>query len=161
MIVDRIKWGLKRRARRWAGRADNLRQRFTGPEPSADNVVAEPIIEPAPTVEFAAATEPSPQTVEEPPASEADTEAVPTADEGSMTMEAVQEILDDLIRPALQSDGGDCTLLKVADNNVYLKLIGACDGCPSSTITLKMGIETVLKEEFPQMNELIQVEHSF
>ena len=60
-----------------------------------------------------------------------------------------------------QSDGGDCTLLKVENNDVYLKLIGACNGCPSSTITLRMGIETVLKEVFPQMNELIQVEHSF
>ncbi|TNE85186.1 MAG: NifU family protein [Deltaproteobacteria bacterium] len=78
-----------------------------------------------------------------------------------MTMSSVQAVLDDLIRPALQSDGGDCTLLKVEDDNVYLQLIGACHGCPSSTITLRMGIETVLKEEFPQMNELIQVEHSF
>ena len=164
MIVDRIKWGLKRRARRWAGRADHLRQRFSGPEPATDVLVPEPIVEPAPTAEFNATSESTeaPQSVED--STEATQPAAETpeaSEEGSMTMEAVQEILDDLIRPALQSDGGDCTLLKVADNNVYLKLIGACDGCPSSTITLRMGIETVLKEEFPQMNELIQVEHSF
>ena len=149
-MIDQLTWRLKRRARRWAGRAETLRQRF-----GTSDAVQEPVA-PEPIAPSTAAELPA----EAPAADEALVAAAP-AEEGTMTMESVQEILDDLIRPALQSDGGDCTLLKVENDNVYLKLIGACDGCPSSTITLRMGIETVLKEEFPQMKELVQVEHSF
>ena len=74
-----------------------------------------------------------------------------------LTAEAVQEILDDMVRPALQGDGGDISLIKVEDNNVYVKLVGACSTCPSSIMTMKMGVEALLKEEFPSMNELVDV----
>jgi Fe-S cluster biogenesis protein NfuA len=74
-----------------------------------------------------------------------------------LTTEAVQEILDDMVRPALQGDGGDIALIKVEDNNVYVKLVGACSTCPSSIMTMKMGVEALLKEEFPSMNELVDV----
>jgi Fe-S cluster biogenesis protein NfuA len=72
--------------------------------------------------------------------------------------EDVQAILDDMVRPALQGDGGDISLLKVEDRRIYVRLVGACSTCPSSIMTMKMGVEALLKEEFPQMEELIQVE---
>ncbi|RME21594.1 MAG: NifU family protein [Deltaproteobacteria bacterium] len=73
-------------------------------------------------------------------------------------MEAVQEILDDMVRPALQGDGGDITLLRIEGPDVYVRLVGACSTCPSSIMTMKMGVEALLREEFPQMRELIQVD---
>jgi Fe-S cluster biogenesis protein NfuA len=75
-----------------------------------------------------------------------------------ITLEAVQEILDDMVRPALQGDGGDISLLKVEDNNIYVKLVGACTTCPSSIMTMQMGVEALLREEFPSLNELVQVD---
>jgi len=86
------------------------------------------------------------------PAAADDTVGAPIA------FEAVQLILDDMVRPALQGDGGDITLLKVEDNDIYVRLVGACSTCPSSIMTMKMGVESLLREEFPAMRELIQVD---
>jgi Fe-S cluster biogenesis protein NfuA len=61
------------------------------------------------------------------------------------------------IRPALQADGGDVELVDVTDGVVKLKLKGACSGCPMSTMTLKMGIERVLKEQIPEVKEVVAV----
>jgi Fe-S cluster biogenesis protein NfuA len=61
------------------------------------------------------------------------------------------------IRPALQADGGDVELVGVDDGVVKVSLKGACAGCPVSTMTLKMGIERVLKEEIPEIKEVIAV----
>src|SRR5262249_43071051 len=58
----------------------------------------------------------------------------------------IRQILDDEIRPAVARDGGDITFSKFEDGIVYLYMQGACSGCPSSTMTLKMGIENRLKE---------------
>jgi len=74
------------------------------------------------------------------------------------TFEAVQEIMDEMVRPALQGDGGDITLLRIENNDIYVKLVGSCSTCPSSILTMKMGVEALLKEEFPAMNSLIQVD---
>ena len=52
----------------------------------------------------------------------------------------------------------DKKLLKVQDNDVYVKLVGSCSTCPSSIMTMKMGVEALLKEEFPIMRSLIQVD---
>ena len=83
----------------------------------------------------------------------------PATQEGrELTTEAVQEVLDDDVRPALQMDGGDIELIKVEDNNIYVKLVGACSTCPSSVMTMKMGVENLLKEEFPSLNEIIEVQ---
>lgn len=62
-----------------------------------------------------------------------------------------------LIRPALQADGGDVELVDVTDGVVKLQLTGACSGCPMSTMTLKMGIERVLKEQIPEIKEVVAV----
>lgn len=73
------------------------------------------------------------------------------------TMESqVQEVLDKL-RPFLLRDGGDCQLIDVEDGIVKLRLLGACGSCPSSTITLKAGIERALLEEVPGIVEVEQV----
>jgi Fe-S cluster biogenesis protein NfuA len=79
-------------------------------------------------------------------------------DEGlPLTRENVQEVFDDYIRPGLQSDGGDITLIKIEENDIYVKLVGACSTCPSSVMTMKMGVEALLQEEFPTMRELIDI----
>lgn len=68
----------------------------------------------------------------------------------------VQDVLDKL-RPFLLRDGGDCELVDVEDGIVKLRLLGACGSCPSSTITLKAGIERALLEEVPGVVEVEQV----
>ena len=60
----------------------------------------------------------------------------------------VEEVLNK-IRPSLVADGGDVELVDVNDGTVQVRLVGACAGCPMSTMTLKMGIEQILKEEIP------------
>ena len=72
------------------------------------------------------------------------------------TYEQVQVVLDKL-RPFLLRDGGDCELVDVEDGIVKLRLLGACGSCPSSTITLKAGIERALLEEVPGILEVEQV----
>jgi len=61
------------------------------------------------------------------------------------------------IRPTLQADGGDVELVDVNEGVVKLKLQGACMGCPMATITLKQGIERILKEQIPEVKEVIAV----
>ena len=68
----------------------------------------------------------------------------------------VLEVLDKL-RPFLQRDGGDVELVDVEDGVVKLRLMGACGSCPSSTITLKAGIERALLEEVDGIKEVVQV----
>lgn len=67
------------------------------------------------------------------------------------------EILDRDIRPAVAMDGGDITFEKYEDGFVYLKMQGSCAGCPSSMMTLKMGVETRLREAIPEIQEVIPV----
>ena len=61
------------------------------------------------------------------------------------------------IRPALQADGGDVELVGVDGGVVKVSLTGACAGCPMSTMTLKQGIERILKEEIPEVKEVVAV----
>ena len=68
----------------------------------------------------------------------------------------VLEVLDK-IRPSLMRDGGDVELVEVDNGTVKLKLTGACAGCPMSTITLKMGIEKILKQEIPEVKAVVAV----
>ncbi len=73
-----------------------------------------------------------------------------------MTNENVKIVLDQ-IRPALQADGGDVELVDVKDGIVSVRLTGACSGCPMSTMTLKMGIERLLKQKLPEVKEVVSV----
>jgi len=68
--------------------------------------------------------------------------------------EKVEAVLDK-IRPSLEADGGNVELVEVKDGIVTVKLTGACAGCPMSTITLKNGIERILKQELPEVKEVV------
>ena len=71
--------------------------------------------------------------------------------------EQVEQALDK-IRPALQRDGGDVELVEVGEDGVIkVRMTGACGGCPMSQITLKQGIERVLKQEIPSIKEVVSV----
>lgn len=70
----------------------------------------------------------------------------------------IKEIIDTRVRPAVAMDGGDITFERFADGIVYLRLQGACSGCPSSTVTLKSGIENMLKHYVPEVVEVQAVD---
>ncbi len=70
--------------------------------------------------------------------------------------EKVQKALDK-IRPHLQADGGDVDLVEVKGGVVKVRLTGACGGCPMATMTLKNGIERALKEQVPEVKEVVAV----
>ena len=61
------------------------------------------------------------------------------------------------IRPALRADGGDVELVDVKDGVATVRLTGACGSCPMATMTLRMGVERVIKKEVPEIKELIAV----
>ena len=67
--------------------------------------------------------------------------------------EKVEKVLKK-IRPNLQADGGDIELIDVIDGVVKVKLTGACGTCPMSTMTLKMGVERILKEQIPEIKSV-------
>ena len=73
--------------------------------------------------------------------------------------EQVEKALN-IIRPALQADGGDVELVEVSEDGIVsVRLTGACGSCPMSTMTLKMGIERTLKEQLPELvKEVVQVQ---
>ncbi|OPY90679.1 MAG: Fe/S biogenesis protein NfuA [Syntrophus sp. PtaU1.Bin208] len=69
----------------------------------------------------------------------------------------VQEVLNQ-IRPGLKADGGDVELVDVSEDGVVkVRLVGACKGCPMSQMTLKMGIEKILKEKIAAVKEVVSV----
>jgi len=68
----------------------------------------------------------------------------------------VEEVLDK-IRPSLMADGGNVELIAVNDGVVKVRLTGACGGCPMAALTLKMGIERILKQEIPEVKEVVAV----
>jgi len=70
--------------------------------------------------------------------------------------EKVEEVLNQ-VRPALLADGGDVQLVDVNEGVVTVRLTGACGGCPMATMTLRHGIERVLKEQVPGVKEVIAI----
>lgn len=141
------------------------------PEPvKAEPVKAEPVKAEAPKPEpvkvvepepvKVAAPEPAPVKVAEPVAEAAPAMAASddTVSGPAIDPAAVQELLDEMVRPALQADGGDIFFIKVEGPDIYVKLVGSCSTCPSSIMTMKMGVEALFREEFPGMGQLIQVE---
>jgi len=74
-----------------------------------------------------------------------------------MMRERVEEALKK-IRPALEADGGGIELVDVVDGVVSVRLQGACKGCPGAQMTLKMGVERVLKEEIPEIKSVEAVQ---
>jgi len=63
----------------------------------------------------------------------------------------------DHVRPALQADGGNVELVEVKDGVVSVRLTGACGGCPMATMTLRNGIERIIKAEVPEVKEVVAV----
>lgn len=85
-------------------------------------------------------------------------EVEPTMEELVLTREAVEELLEDMVRPALQSDGGDIQLIRVEpEGDVFVELVGACSTCPSATVTMRQGIERLMHAELPGFRSLIEV----
>jgi Fe-S cluster biogenesis protein NfuA len=93
------------------------------------------------------------------PATEPVASAVASAeasDPRALTLENVERALDEL-RPYLMADGGNVEVVEIDGPIVKVRLQGACGSCPSSTMTLKMGIERKLREAIPEVNEVVQV----
>jgi Fe-S cluster biogenesis protein NfuA len=74
--------------------------------------------------------------------------------ENSEIVNQIKELLDSRVRPAVAQDGGDITFHGFEAGVVYLHMQGACAGCPSSTLTLKMGIENLLRHYIPEVTEV-------
>ena len=74
--------------------------------------------------------------------------------------ETVTKVLEALesIRPFLNKDGGDIELVDVAEQTVYVKLIGNCNGCPMSFSSMKLGVENTIKQHAPEIREVLNVE---
>lgn len=70
--------------------------------------------------------------------------------------ERVNQALDK-VRPAIQADGGEVWLMKVENGTAYVQMLGACGGCPASTMTLKGAIEAVVVADVPEVKEVLQV----
>ena len=87
-------------------------------------------------------------------------DGVPTFSKGSTDpiVVQIQEILDTRIRPAVAMDGGDIVFDRFEEGIVYVHLQGACKGCPSSSATLKAGIENMLRHYVPEVTEVRAVE---
>ncbi len=74
-----------------------------------------------------------------------------------MDKQAVSEVIEQQIRPGLESHGGGIELVDVKESKVFVRLTGACGGCPMATQTLKLGVERVLKAVFPDLQEVVSV----
>ena len=74
----------------------------------------------------------------------------------ALTLENVETVLDEL-RPFLMADGGNVEVVELDGPIVKVRLQGACGSCPSSTMTLKMGIERKMREAIPEVSEVVQV----
>jgi Fe-S cluster biogenesis protein NfuA len=75
-------------------------------------------------------------------------------DADSETVDTIKELLETRVRPAVAMDGGDITFRGFREGVVYLNMKGACSGCPSSTATLKQGIENLLRHFVPEVQEV-------
>lgn len=75
--------------------------------------------------------------------------------EGTDTEIKIQQILNDYVRPAVEQDGGAISYRSFVDGVVTVELRGSCSGCPSSTITLKSGIENLLQRMVPEVKEVV------
>jgi Fe-S cluster biogenesis protein NfuA len=82
--------------------------------------------------------------------------AAPEGEEDELVAQ-IRELIDTRVRPAVAQDGGDIIFQGFEDGIVYLHMQGSCAGCPSSTATLKMGIENMLKHYVPEVVEVRQV----
>lgn len=80
--------------------------------------------------------------------------------DGDEISKQIQELINEKIRPAVAQDGGDIIFREFKNGVVYVELQGACSGCPSSTITLKSGIENMLKYYVPEVDSVEEIANS-
>lgn len=146
-IASRLRRGVSRRV---GGALERVGLRGSRqeppPSPPEPTIVVRPI----------SSSEPPEKPAPEPPIEPVDDAAGPM-----LTFEQVQDLFEDMVRPALQSDGGDITLVRVEDNDVFVELVGACHSCPSAIITMQDGIERLLREEYPHFGRLVRVDEGF
>lgn len=83
-------------------------------------------------------------------------QSAPAEDDDELTAQ-IRELIDTRVRPAVAQDGGDIVFHRFDDGIVYLQMRGACAGCPSSTATLKMGIENMLRHYVPEVRSVAAV----
>ena len=83
-----------------------------------------------------------------------------TANEDTETIKQITDLLETRVRPAVAMDGGDISFCSFKEGVVTLQMKGACAGCPSSTATLKMGIENMLRHYIPEVTEVRAAELS-
>jgi len=69
----------------------------------------------------------------------------------------IESLLEEQVRPGLAAHGGNVEVVDVDNNQVFLKLTGGCHGCSASSATLKQGIEKVIKQHFPEVEEIIDL----
>lgn len=86
--------------------------------------------------------------------SERKTEVKPASSDDSAVVSQIKDILDEYIKPAVEMDGGAITFDSFNDGVVKVLLQGSCSGCPSSTVTLKAGIESLLKRAIPEVQSV-------
>jgi Fe-S cluster biogenesis protein NfuA len=79
------------------------------------------------------------------------------AEAGGALVQRICRVLDDEIRPAVARDGGDIVFVGFREGVVELQMRGACSGCPSATATLKLAVESRLREEIPEIREVVAV----
>jgi Fe-S cluster biogenesis protein NfuA len=104
----------------------------------------DPSVPPAPAP-CCSSPPPSPPAPEEPPAA------------GSLDAADVQRVIDERIRPALQADGGDIELVEIRGADVHVRLQGACRGCPGASMTLRMGVEALLRDEIAGFGKVVDL----
>jgi Fe/S biogenesis protein NfuA len=84
----------------------------------------------------------------------------PRDDAGGPTdplMEKVQEVIDELINPQIAMHGGAVEVVDVADDTVYVRMSGGCQGCAASAATLRQGVERMIREEVPEVREIVDL----
>jgi Fe-S cluster biogenesis protein NfuA len=96
--------------------------------------------------------------IEDPDAVEATSDEEEFAEEDAQTVAMIKEILEERVRPAVAGDGGDIVFRSYRDGVVMLSMRGACAGCPSSTMTLQMGIQNLLRHFVPEVREVRPVD---
>jgi Fe-S cluster biogenesis protein NfuA len=96
--------------------------------------------------------------IEDPDAVEETSDEEEFAEEDAQTVAMIKEILEERVRPAVAGDGGDIIFRSYRDGIVKLSMRGACAGCPSSTMTLQMGIQNLLRHFIPEVREVRPVD---
>lgn len=83
--------------------------------------------------------------------------AEPPVTDVSLDPAAVERVIDERIRPALRADGGDIELVEVRGADVHVRLQGACRGCPGASMTLRMGVEALLRDELQGFGRVVDL----